>query len=274
MKVCCLHFSHLPRYYSLLFRHGPGLVLTEFIWRTGSTVLGMSEKAGLALSVGVHTVTLTVKDSGGNESTEATTIEVFSADFPAVKSLLPNSGPVAGGTIVTISGSGFTASAYDTKVKFGSSEITGSDIQIIDQKTIKVKAPAVPAGIPVDVFVETTVGKSNIQQFTYIAGSKIEFEEKFLITFEKPTVARFGPNGKLYVGNMNGQLGAITLDDDMRFPNGDLSRALHSIPWTHRKTQMCTFRTRGSTTVKKKVVQVAPSTEKCPKQGAQTLTTL
>ena len=175
----------------------------------------MSEKAGLALSVGVHTVTLTVKDSGGNESTEATTIEVFSADFPAVKSLLPNSGPVAGGTIVTISGSGFTASAYDTKVKFGSSEITGSDIQIIDQKTIKVKAPAVPAGIPVDVFVETTVGKSNIQQFTYIAGSKIEFEEKFLITFEKPTVARFGPNGKLYVGNMNGQLGAITLDDDM-----------------------------------------------------------
>ena len=36
-----------------------------------------------------------------------------------------------------------------------------------------------------------------------------------MITFEKPTVARFGPNGKLYVGNMNGQLGAITLDDDM-----------------------------------------------------------
>lgn len=191
------------------------MVLTDFIWQTGSTFLGKGEKAGLTLPVGVHTVTLTVKDSGGNDSTEATTITVYSNAFPTVKALLPNSGPAMGGTSVTISGSGFSSSAFETKVYFGSSLLTGSAITVVDQETIKVKAPSAAMGIPVDVFVETTVGASNTQKYTFVAGAKIEFDEKFLTNFKSPTVVRFSPNGKLYVGNNYGQIGVVTLDDNL-----------------------------------------------------------
>ena len=191
------------------------MVLNDYIWQTGPTVLGKGEKAGLSLPVGVHTVTLTVKDSGGNDSTEATTITVHSNAFPTVQALSPNSGPVLGGTDITILGSGFTSSAIETKVNFGSSVLTGSAITIVDQETIKVKAPSAAMGIPVNVFVETTVGASNTQKYTYVAGAKIEFDEKFLTNFESPTVVRFSPNGKLYVGNQNGQIGVVTLDDDL-----------------------------------------------------------
>ena len=191
------------------------MVLNEFIWQTGSTVLGKGEKAGLTLPVGVHTVTLTVKDSGGNDSTEATTITVYSNAFPTVKVLSPNSGPAMGGTDVTISGSGFTSSAFETKVNFGSSVLTGSAITIVNQETITVKAPSAAMGIPVDVFVETVVGASDAQKYTYVAGAPIEFDEKFVANFQSPTVVRFSPNGKLYVGNNNGQIGVLTLDDNL-----------------------------------------------------------
>jgi len=196
-------------------RHGPGLVLVEYIWKTGSTVLGTGEKTSLTLPVGDHTVTLTVTDSGGNQSTEATTISVRSAAFPSVSGLSPESGPVAGGNEITITGSGFTSSASETTVKFGQNEVTGSAITIVNVNTIKVKAPAASQGIPVDVSVKTKVGTSNTKLYTYIGTSKIEFEEKNLKWFEKPTVVRFGPNGKLYVGNTIGQIGIFTVDDNL-----------------------------------------------------------
>lgn len=173
--------------------------------------------------MGENAVTLTVVDSGGNDNTEAVTITVFSAEFPSISGLSPDDGPVAGGNQVTINGSGFTSSASETTVKFGQSELSGSAIQIVNGNTIKVTAPAASLGVPVDVIVQTKVGTSNAKQYTYIASSKIEFDEKYLKYFDRPTVVLFGPNGKLYVANSQGQIGVFNVDDNLNLGNPVIS---------------------------------------------------
>jgi len=167
------------------------------VWKTGSTVLGTGETTSFTLPVGENTISLTVEDSGGNTSTETISVIVYSGEFPAISSLSPDSGPVAGGNDVTISGSGFTALASQTIVSFGQSKLTGAAIKIVDQNTITVKAPAANTGVPVAVSVETTVGKSNTKEYVYVASTPIEFSEKKLVSFDTPTVVRFGPNGTL-----------------------------------------------------------------------------
>lgn len=192
-------------------RHGLGLVLVEYVWKTGPTVLATTESATFSLPVGEHTVTLTVVDSGGNDSTETTTITVLSSDFPSISSLSPDNGPSSGGTDVTINGSGFT---NVISVKFGQISLSGAAVEVVNESRIEVQAPSAAAGVPVDVVVETSAGMSNTKQYTYIASSPIEFEETFLTTFESPSVVRFGPNGKLYVAK-EGQIGIFTVGDDL-----------------------------------------------------------
>jgi len=87
---------------------------------------------------------------------------------------------------VTITGSGFTASAANTIVKFGVDQLTGSAITVVDQKTIKFKAPKVTTATPISVTVKTPVGESLPQKYTYFAKSNTEFYLKVVpaqITF-------------------------------------------------------------------------------------------
>jgi len=197
-------------------RHGPGLVLVDFVWKTGSTVLATTEKANLTLPIGEHIVTLTVVDSDGNDSTEATMITVFDYGYPWISGLSPDNGPLSGGNDVTINGSGFT-NVLD--VKFGQNSVSGSDVEVLDENTIKVQAPVVRSGVPVDVTVSTSLGVSNTAMYTYIANSRIEFDEIDLLFFPVPTVVRFGPNGKLYVANTLGQIAAFSIDDNLNALN-------------------------------------------------------
>jgi hypothetical protein len=83
---------------------------------------------------------------------------------PAVTSITPASGSVAGGTVVTIYGTGFTSA---TAVTFG--ETAGTGLTVVYANMIKVKSPAHAAGI-VDVRVTTPGGTSTIvalDKFTY-----------------------------------------------------------------------------------------------------------
>jgi len=196
--------------------HGQGLVLVDFIWKTGSTVLAQGadkKETVLTLPVGENTVTLTVVDSGGNVSTEMTTISVLSSDFPAVESISPDEGGVAGGLQVTITGSGFTYSAAQTKVKFGLIELTGSNINIVDSNKIKVSSPGVAFGAPVAVSVETPKGESNSVSFTYIASTPIEFHSGLMFRIQKASCVAWGPDRRLYVGTENGFLHKISFSD-------------------------------------------------------------
>jgi len=178
-------------------------------------VLGTGEKINLTLPVGQHTVALTVTDSGGNDSTEVTTMTVLPSGFPDVESLSPARGSVSGGYEVTISGSGFT-SASEIIVHFGLSRLTGSDIQVVNAKTIKLLAPMEAVAVPVQVKVESIPLKatSSSKQFTFETPIPIAWNTKYITAFESVSVAAFGPDGKLYAGNTKGQIARISLDEE------------------------------------------------------------
>ena len=89
---------------------------------------------------------------------------VFSSAPPAVSALSPAAGPAAGGTLVTISGSGFTGA---TAVKFGSAAATL--FNVVSDSGISAVAPPGQAG-SVDVTVTGPTGTSAISagdKFTY-----------------------------------------------------------------------------------------------------------
>jgi IPT/TIG domain len=194
--------------------HAPGLILNQWIWKEGAQVLGTGKNAIFTLPVGEHTIALTVVDNGGNDSTELTTVSVFPFGYAAITGLSPTSGSIAGNTQITITGSGFTYPAGQTVVHFGLTDLTGNAVQIVNPTTIKVQSPATTIGSPVSVSVTTPLGTSNAASYTYVAASPIDFISAKLSDFEAPTVATFGPDGKLYVGTFYGKLGRLTLNDD------------------------------------------------------------
>ena len=81
---------------------------------------------------------------------------VSAASVPLITGLSPTSGPVSGGTVVTISGQNFTGT---TGVLFGDQPGTG--ITIIDDTRLTVITPASPAGtVPVSVTNPAGTGSS------------------------------------------------------------------------------------------------------------------
>ncbi|MCL4553284.1 MAG: IPT/TIG domain-containing protein, partial [Candidatus Marsarchaeota archaeon] len=87
---------------------------------------------------------------------------------PTVTGVSPNSGPTAGGTNVTITGTGFSNSS-DYAVEFGSTVVT--PIIVVSSTSITVTSPAELAGV-VDVEVDSSFGPSatsNADRFTYTA---------------------------------------------------------------------------------------------------------
>ncbi len=89
---------------------------------------------------------------------------------PTVNSVAPSSGPAAGGTAVTLTGTGFTGA---TSVRFGGVAATG--LTVLNDSTITVNAPSGSAGT-VDVTVTTPGGTSSFRsadQFTYLAAPSI-----------------------------------------------------------------------------------------------------
>ncbi|WP_428151854.1 IPTL-CTERM sorting domain-containing protein [Brevundimonas sp.] len=86
---------------------------------------------------------------------------------PSVSGLTPNSGPVAGGTLVTLTGTGFTAA---TAVTFGGTAAT--NVTVVSATQITARSPAAGAGVA-DVAVTGPGGTSAntpADNFTYVAG--------------------------------------------------------------------------------------------------------
>lgn len=194
--------------------HAIGAFLVEYTWKEAATVLLHSAKATLPLSVGSHTISLTVKDSTNNTSTDLTTIVVNPFGYPSLLGLSPASGSITGGEKVIITGFGFTYLAAQTTVKFGLEELTGAAIQILDPNTIQVLSPLTIVGIQVAVSVRTPLAESNGITFTYVGASPIAFTYGILGAIDSPTAVKFGPDGKLYVGTIQGSLAKLTLNED------------------------------------------------------------
>jgi len=104
-----------------------------------------------------------VTTPGGTSATSAADQFTYSSG-PTVTGLSPTSGPVAGGTSVTITGANFTGV---TAVLFGATAATS--FTVVNATTSTATAPAQVAGT-VNVRVITSAGTSPIaaaNQFTY-----------------------------------------------------------------------------------------------------------
>ncbi len=118
---------------------------------------------GASLTIGSTPFTISYQGGDGDDVvlTEGGSV----AAAPTVTGLSPTSGPAAGGTLVTITGTGFTGA---TAVDFGSTQATG--LSVVSDTTITAESPAGTG--TVDVTVVTSGGTSAISpadQFTYTA---------------------------------------------------------------------------------------------------------
>jgi hypothetical protein len=121
---------------------------------TQATVLAPAHTAG--------PVPVSVTTAGGYDSLSGAFTYVVA---PALTSLAPDAGPVAGGTTVTLTGSGFRA---DTQVLFGTTPATGVVVNPGGTE-LTATAPPHPAGA-VDVTVSTPGGSASLSgAYTYVA---------------------------------------------------------------------------------------------------------
>jgi glucose/arabinose dehydrogenase len=202
---------------SLSHTHGIGLVLNLFEWRIGTKVVGTGEITTIVeLPVGTHTVTLYIKDSGGNTDNESTTITIFPFGYPAIDDIYPTSANMAGGSKVTIYGSGFRVSDGSLSVNFGEKLANRKLYTVINDSKMEVTVPASTIDLPVSLVVITSKGVTNAVQFTYVSGSPIAFFSQKLKNFEigLPTVLTFDNNSALYIGTADGKIARLKLSDD------------------------------------------------------------
>ena len=122
----------------------------------------------IAIAPGGHgTVDVTVTTPGGTSATgsedQYTYLGQEEVQGPSVTSVSPDGGPAAGGTEVTISGSGFTGA---TAVRFGA--VAATSFTVSSDREIVAVAPA--GSDTVDVTVTTPAGSSargGSARFTY-----------------------------------------------------------------------------------------------------------
>ena len=145
------------------------------------------------------TVEVIVTTPAGSNTTTGTANDFTYTTGPTVTSISPNTGPAAGATVVTITGTNFTASGL--VVKFGTVTATAN---FINATTIVAVAPSQSAGV-VDVTVQTPGGTSPntaADDFTY-TGVAIP-----VVTLLTPT---FGPIGTTVVITGTGFTGVTSV---------------------------------------------------------------
>ena len=114
--------------------------------------------------------------TSGNWVMQMATFKTASAPAPTVSTVAPSSGPIVGGTAVTITGANFVAGAT---VSFGGSAATG--VSVVNSATITATTPAHAAGA-----VNVTVTNPDAQSGT-LASS-------FTYTVPAPTVTSVAPS--------------------------------------------------------------------------------
>jgi hypothetical protein len=136
---------------------------------TPATAFGLNPDGTITALAPAHaagTVDVKVTSAFGESSVSADDRFTYTSAPPAVTAVSPSSGPLAGGTTVTITG---TALGSATAVYFGT--VPAESFTILTATSIKAVAPAGVAGI-VDVTVWTGYGTSptsTADRYTYLA---------------------------------------------------------------------------------------------------------
>jgi hypothetical protein len=148
---------------------------TGFVANSTTVSFGTTAAAGQTVNsattmhatspAGTGTVDVTVSDSNGTSATSSADSFSYLAT-PTVISSLPAAGPIAGGTRVIITGTGFVATS--TTVSFGTTAAAG---QTVNSATM-MHATAPPGTGTIDITVTTSGGTSatsSADQFSYVA---------------------------------------------------------------------------------------------------------
>jgi IPT/TIG domain/PEGA domain len=135
---------------------------TSFTYVSGTTITAIApaESAG--------TVDITVTTTSGTSATSTVDKYTYTASppYPIISSISPTSGPITGGTQVTITGGNFTG-FENYNLMFGSTGV--SSFSSISDSKIIATAPAESAGT-VDIVITTPYGSSAIStadEYTY-----------------------------------------------------------------------------------------------------------
>ncbi|MBV9070741.1 MAG: IPT/TIG domain-containing protein [Acidobacteria bacterium] len=157
---------------------GHGILMESYIENGLNCARGGTETFQFtATTAGTFAFVCNIPDCGTGHSSMFGTMKVNAVQNPAptIASILPTSGSIAGGTVVTIAGTGFLTNAT---VKFGGVAATNVSVT---STSITATAPAHAAG-KVDVVVTNSDGQSATlpQSFTYVLPA--------------PTVASVSPN--------------------------------------------------------------------------------
>lgn len=112
---------------------------------------------------GTGVVDVTVTAPGGTSAVTPADQFTYTAPpaLPAITGIDPGSGPEAGGTEVTITGTGLTGA---TSVNFGGTSVMPTQVS---DTTVKATSPASSVDGPVNVTVTTPAGTSAAVQFSY-----------------------------------------------------------------------------------------------------------
>jgi hypothetical protein len=140
---------------------GSTTVSFSVVSNTSVRFVTAATSAGI-VDVGVVTVGGTATKPNGLEFTD-------SALVPVVSSITPATGPIAGGTTVTITGQFFSGS-YSDSVSAAIDGISGSSLVLIDDSTLTFVTPAHAEGTGFDVTVLTGGGLGTLAgAFSYTA---------------------------------------------------------------------------------------------------------
>ncbi len=126
---------------------------TSFTFNSDSSITAVSP-------AGTDTVDVTVTGPGGTSATSSADDFTYA---PTVSGISPTFGPAAGGTLVTITGTGFTTA---TEVEFGTMPASGGTI--VSDTTITIDSPAGTGTVDVTVTSPSgTSATSPADQFSY-----------------------------------------------------------------------------------------------------------
>jgi glucose/arabinose dehydrogenase len=130
-----------------------------------------------------------------------------------VMNTAPDVGSTVGGEQIDITGLGFFPSSQVT-VHWGSTLLSGGDFLAVTPQLIRLQTPPGTVGT-ISLTVETPNGQSNSLPFAYQAGIvPIHFVKSTVASMTNPTQGAWGPDGRLYVGALTGEIKAYTFDDD------------------------------------------------------------
>lgn len=131
--------------------------------------------------------------------------------LPTINSM-PTIGTSLGGNTIQIDGIGFFPTDQ-VVVEWGATELSGASLDAVAADSISFLSP--PGTGTIAVQVRTPQGTSNSRPFSYnISGPvPIDFDVVNTISMTSPSTGAWGPDGRFWVGRLDGKVTAIEFDD-------------------------------------------------------------